>query len=64
MVASSGDVSANVITVQNGCVQTEGDSVMPSHLSIAEEVDATSKALKLPADDGHDSDYGSDFDVF
>lgn len=64
VVASSGDTSANVVTVQDAGVQTEGDSVTPSHLSIAEDVDATSKALELPADDGDDSDYGSDFDDF
>ena len=64
VVASSGDTSANVVTVQDAGVQTEGDSVTPSHLSIAEDVDAISKALELPADDGDDSDYGSDFDDF
>ncbi|KAL9978194.1 hypothetical protein ACROYT_G015688 [Oculina patagonica] len=60
VVANSGDISENFVTVQDAGVQTEGNSVTPSHLSIAEEVDATSKALELPADDGDDSDYGSD----
>ena len=66
VVASAGDISENFVTVQDAGVQTEGDAegVTPSHPSIAEEVDATSKALELPADDGDDSDYGSDFDDF
>lgn len=66
VVASAGDISENFVTVQDAGVQTEGDAegVTPSHPSIAEKVDATSKALVLPADDGDDSDYGSDFDDF
>lgn len=70
VVASAGDISENFVTVQDAGVQTEGDAegdaegVTPSHPSIAEEVDATSKAIELPADDGDDSDYGSDFDDF
>ena len=49
--------------MQDAGVQTEDDSVTPSR-SIAEGVDATSKALELPADDGHDSDYVYDLDDF
>jgi len=66
LVASSSGTSENVVTVtmQDAGVQTNDDSVtQPIHLTIADEVDATLKALELPADDDDDDpDYGSDFD--
>ena len=58
-------LSENVVTVtmQDAGVQTNDDSVIqPVQRTIADEVDETSKALELPADDDDDSDCGSDFE--
>ena len=42
-------------------MQTNDDSgIQPVQRTIADEVDETSKASELPADDDDDSDYGSD----
>ena len=64
LVTNSSGISENVLTVtmQDAGVQTNDDSVIqPVQRTIADEVDETSKALELPADDD-DSDYGSDFE--
>ena len=65
LVANSSGISENVVTVtmQDAGVQTNDDSVIqPVQRTIADEVDETSKALELPADDDDDSNYGSDFE--
>lgn len=65
LVASSSGISENVVTVtmQDAGVQTNDNSIIqPVQRTIADEVDETSKALELPADDDDDSDYGSDFE--